>query len=220
MRISLFRIAYWLTYGVAFLGIVASALRCYFGYMSVPQFKHPLCQVMNDDFDTFDTTAWTHEVQLDGFGNGEFEMTTDSSNNSYVKDGKLYLMPTLTSDVIGSDAIFDGHMYNLTDCTGANYTSCGLVSNRSTGAVIPPVMSARISTRLSHSIRFGRVEVVAKIPRGDWLWPAIWMLPTDPKYGAWPASGEIDVRALLWSTRAYADRLADHGGSRQRPVVP
>ena len=25
------------------------------------------------------------------------------------------------------------------------------------------------------------------------MWPAIWMMPTDSKYGRWPASGEIDV---------------------------
>ena len=30
---------------------------------------------------------------------------------------------------------------------------------------------------------------------GNWfgLWPAIWMLPTDWKYGNWPASGELDI---------------------------
>ena len=29
---------------------------------------------------------------------------------------------------------------------------------------------------------------------GDWLWPAIWLLPTDGEYGAdWPSSGEIDL---------------------------
>lgn len=54
-------------------------------------------------------------------------------------------------------------------------------------------MSARLSTINSHSIKYGRVEVVAKLPRGDWLWPAIWMLPVNDVYGAWPASGEIDI---------------------------
>jgi len=37
------------------------------------------------------------------------------------------------------------------------------------------------------------MEVRAKLPRGDWLWPAIWLLPTYESYGGWPASGEIDV---------------------------
>ena len=51
----------------------------------------------------------------------------------------------------------------------------------------------------SVTIAYGKVEVRAKLPRGDWLWPAIWMLPKDNKYGAWPLSGEIDVR--IFSSR-------------------
>ena len=31
------------------------------------------------------------------------------------------------------------------------------------------------------------------MPKGDWLWPAIWMLPQFEEYGGWPASGEIDL---------------------------
>jgi Glycosyl hydrolases family 16 len=38
-----------------------------------------------------------------------------------------------------------------------------------------------------------RLEVEAKLPRGDWLWPAVWLLPEDDAYGQWPASGEIDM---------------------------
>lgn len=33
----------------------------------------------------------------------------------------------------------------------------------------------------------------ARLPRGDWLWPAIWMLPVRQDYGPWPMSGEIDI---------------------------
>jgi beta-glucanase (GH16 family) len=40
---------------------------------------------------------------------------------------------------------------------------------------------------------YGKVEVKAKMPLGDWLWPAIWMLPAEHVYGQWPASGEIDI---------------------------
>ncbi|ETO29111.1 hypothetical protein RFI_08017 [Reticulomyxa filosa] len=29
--------------------------------------------------------------------------------------------------------------------------------------------------------------------KGDWLWPAIWLLPVRNEYGDWPASGEIDI---------------------------
>jgi len=98
--------------------------------------------------------------------NGEFEMTTASSNNSFIRNGELYIVPTLTSDVIGHDAIFDGHTFNLTGCTNTNLTACGVVSNATAGTVINPVMSARISTKGKRSIRYGRVEVRAKLPRG------------------------------------------------------
>lgn len=47
---------------------MASAVRCYFGYIGVPRYKHALCPVLEDNFDTFDTDVWSHEVQLDGFG--------------------------------------------------------------------------------------------------------------------------------------------------------
>ena len=73
-------------------------------------------------------------------------------------------------------------------------TACGAVSNETTATVINPVMSARIHTKRSHHIQFGKVEVRAKIPRGDWLWPSIFMLPVnEDKYGPWPRSGEIDI---------------------------
>lgn len=39
---------------------------------------------------------------------------------------------------------------------------------------------------------FGRFEARMKIPDGQGMWPAFWMLPTDPVNG-WPISGEIDV---------------------------
>ena len=55
--------------------------------------------------------------------NGEFEMTTASSNNSFVEDGKLYIVPTLTSDVIGYNNVLDGYTYNITGCTNSNRTS-------------------------------------------------------------------------------------------------
>ena len=33
----------------------------------------------------------------------------------------------------------------------------------------------------------------AQLPSGDWLWPAVWMLPVDRRFGVWAASGEIDI---------------------------
>ncbi|KAF8839995.1 glycoside hydrolase family 16 protein [Paxillus ammoniavirescens] len=192
--------------------------------------------VLDEEFDTDTNTVfgsggnWFREVELGGFGNGEFEMTTSSTNNSYVQNGYLYLTPTLTSDAIGTDNVFNGYTYNLTDCTynltnpeslpgstnsssfdpTAYYQACGAVSNTTTGAIINPVQSARVSTMKSASIKYGRVEVRAKLPRGDWLWPAIWMLPVNNTYGAWPLSGEIDIMESRGNGRSYPDQGIDY----------
>jgi beta-glucanase (GH16 family) len=53
--------------------------------------------------------------------------------------------------------------------------------------------SARIDTRDRFSFRYGKLVVRAKLPVGQGLWPAIWLLPQDKAYGEWPASGEIDM---------------------------
>ncbi len=50
-------------------------------------------------------------------------MTTNSPNNSFVEDGKLYIVPTLTSDVIGRANVLNGFTYNVTGCTSTNCTS-------------------------------------------------------------------------------------------------
>jgi beta-glucanase (GH16 family) len=39
--------------------------------------------------------------------------------------------------------------------------------------------------------------------QGDWLWPAIWLLPEDQAYGSWPASGEIDLMESRGNSEAY-----------------
>lgn len=73
------------------------------------------------------------------------------------------------------------------DCVAATNVSAGNVS------VVPPTLSARITTKKSVSVLYGRVCVTAKMPLGDWLWPAIWMMPVNSTYGKWPNSGEIDI---------------------------
>jgi hypothetical protein len=40
-------------------------------------------------------------------------MTTSADKNLFVQNGQLYITPTLTSDEIGNDAIFDGGSYSL-----------------------------------------------------------------------------------------------------------
>jgi beta-glucanase (GH16 family) len=53
--------------------------------------------------------------------------------------------------------------------------------------------SARINTRDRFAFRYGRIEARMKLPKGQGLWPAFWLLPQDSAYGTWAASGEIDI---------------------------
>ncbi len=57
--------------------------------------------------------------------------------------------------------------------------------------------SARMVTKNKGDWKYGRIDVRAKMPIGQGLWPAIWMLPTDSVYGGWPKSGEIDIMEYL-----------------------
>ncbi len=62
--------------------------------------------------------------------------------------------------------------------------------------------SARLKTkardgRVLFAKLYGRVEFRARVPWGKGLWPALWMLPVDDKYGGWAASGEIDLMEIV-----------------------
>ncbi|MYQ41142.1 Beta-glucanase, GH16 family [Streptomyces sp. LamerLS-316] len=53
--------------------------------------------------------------------------------------------------------------------------------------------SARLNTAGRFTTTYGRVEARMKIPRGQGIWPAFWMLGNDIGQVGWPNSGEIDI---------------------------
>ena len=53
--------------------------------------------------------------------------------------------------------------------------------------------SARINTYGHHSFTYGYIEARIKMPAGNGVWPAFWMMPENSAYGTWPASGELDI---------------------------
>jgi beta-glucanase (GH16 family) len=57
--------------------------------------------------------------------------------------------------------------------------------------------SARIRSLNKGDFRYGRIDVSARMPKGQGIWPAIWMLPSDTVFGEWPKSGEIDIAELV-----------------------
>jgi beta-glucanase (GH16 family) len=67
---------------------------------------------------------------------------------------------------------------------GCGYTSARLKTRRRDGTPLFTTL-------------YGRVEIRARVPWGKGLWPALWMLPQDDRYGGWAASGEIDLMEIV-----------------------
>nr|ABY89089.1 pattern recognition protein LGBP [Penaeus japonicus] len=137
------------------------------------------------------------EICPSGGGNWEFQAYVNNRSISYTRDSTLFIKPDLTSNWKGEEFLSSGNldlwgMNGRGDvCTGNSYYGCSRVGSSSN--IINPITSARLRTMSDFAFRYGRLEIRAKMPRGDWLWPAIWMLPRNWPYGLWPASGEIDI---------------------------
>jgi beta-glucanase (GH16 family) len=115
----------------------------------------------------------------------------------------LYLKPTLQDEKLINT---NNTMINLLDmntCASSRWSDCVTITNKDNGSIVPPVRSARVSTKVGAKIKYGRIEVTARLPLGDWLWPAIWMLPTNKTYGEWPRSGEIDIMESRGNNYTY-----------------
>ncbi len=50
-----------------------------------------------------------------------------------------------------------------------------------------------MQTKGLFSQTYGRFEARIKIPKGQGMWPAFWMLGSDIDTNPWPACGEIDI---------------------------
>lgn len=57
--------------------------------------------------------------------------------------------------------------------------------------------SARMITKGKREFSLGRIDVRAKLPEGQGLWPAIWMLGSNIDEVGWPNCGEIDIMELV-----------------------
>lgn len=165
--------------------------------------NHTYCPVLNEDFSGgLNPSIWTKEVEVGGYGNGQFEMTTNTDENAFIQDGMLHIKPTLQNEsLINSNNVVN--LLKTGECTSDLWSNCVAVTNTTNGTIVNPVKSARVSSKKGAKIKFGRVEVVAKLPEGDWMWPAIWMLPVNDTYGVWPQSGEIDIMESRGNNYSY-----------------
>jgi len=152
------------------------------------------CMVFEENFDTLDFKTWKQQMTAAYTGNGEFQYYTNNRSNSFVKEGKLHLRATLTNSTYDNAFLTSGtlDLWRSHTCT-SNRKNTGCFRKGTEEVIINPIQSAALTTENSFSFKYGKMEVVAKMPVGDWLWPAVWLMPKNDEYGPWPASGEIDL---------------------------
>jgi beta-glucanase (GH16 family) len=134
--------------------------------------------IWSDEFNAAAGTApnpgiWQPEIGdgflngIPGWGNGELEYYTDNPDN-VAMDGEGNLVIT---------AVQHDPATSPYRCW---YGSCEYTS-------------ARLITWGNVEFQYGRIEARLKLPQGQGIWPAFWMLGTDLDQVGWPQSGEIDI---------------------------
>ncbi|KKY16818.1 putative glycoside hydrolase family 16 protein [Phaeomoniella chlamydospora] len=182
---------------------ISNSVRSKKTYNPKPYFRsRRIKKVFVDDFSNgFNSTIWSREVQTGGFSNGEFEMTTGDDENVFVRDGNLIIKPTVqTENYISSTKVV-----NLTSagtCTSNTPSDC-IIDVSESSDIVQPTKSGRITTKNFAVIRYGRVDVTAKLAAGDWLLSQIMMQPAENYYGPWPESGQIDLAMARGNNYSY-----------------
>lgn len=147
---------------------------------SLPSIGDDWTLVWADEFSgtEIDQEKWSHEVDCWGGGNEERQCYTPLPTNSFVADGVLSIVARYEG---AEGPALPAHLRANAPGSERDATK------------IQPFTSARLITKGKADWTYGRFEARAKMPEGQGLWPAIWMLPTEETYGAWAASGEIDI---------------------------
>ena len=121
-----------------------------------------------------DGNKWSYDIGGGGWGNNELEYYTSTTNNA-VLDGAGNLLITARSD--------DAWQYQCW------YGTCEFTS-------------ARMLTSGHFTQTYGRMEARIKLPWGQGVWPAFWMLGNDISSNPWPNCGEIDIMEIRGSDPA------------------
>ncbi|WP_428774820.1 family 16 glycosylhydrolase [Vibrio sp.] len=152
--------------------------------------------VWQDDFDGTEINKrnWSLEQNCWGGGNNEQQCYTKRAKNAFVQDGLLHIV-AIKGSFTGPD--------NPEGKPGANKTL--------------PFTSARLRTLDKRDQKYGRFEIRAKLPAGQGVWPAIWMLPSENKYGTWAASGEIDIMEAV-NLKTQSDAAGAQAGELENRI--
>ncbi len=129
--------------------------------------------VWADEFegDVLDPERWEHEESCWGGGNEEHQCYTARTDNVQVVNGQLRLIAR-PERFTGPDR---PHEHDMDGERTRDYTS------------------GKVRTRGLADWRYGRFAARMKLPGGQGVWPAFWMMPANDAYGSWPLSGEIDI---------------------------
>mmetsp|Transcript_22253 Transcript_22253/g.76350 ORF Transcript_22253/g.76350 Transcript_22253/m.76350 type:complete len:422 (-) Transcript_22253:41-1306(-) len=98
----------------------------------------------------------------------------------------------------------------VAECTASESERCGLEGDWDDP--IPPIVSAMVSTKHSFAFTYGTLETRIRVPVGDWVWPAVWLLPVGDKYSGWPMSGEIDLMEARGNGPNFEVKGSDQSG--------
>jgi beta-glucanase (GH16 family) len=125
------------------------------------------------------TLVWADEFQqADGSAPDSSKWVFDLGGNGWGNNElQTYTDRRVNSRIEGGRLVLEAHKETFTSTDGIqrSYTS------------------ARLKTSGKAAWQFGRMEARIKLPKGQGIWPAFWMLGTDFPTVTWPACGEIDV---------------------------
>ncbi|EZA53410.1 beta-1,3-glucan-binding protein isoform X2 [Ooceraea biroi] len=146
--------------------------------------------LFEDNFTSFNTALWKRDIKMPLSPDYEFCVYHNEFHQQLVqvKDGRLHIKPIILEDSYGENATIYGRL-QLNGCTSTVPAECtrrGISYN-----ILPPIISARLTTKERFAFRYGKIEIRAKFPQGDWLYPELWLDPKYSVYGANYASGRI-----------------------------
>ncbi|XP_038206219.1 uncharacterized protein LOC119828190 [Zerene cesonia] len=151
--------------------------------------------ILEDNFDTLNEDLWYIEQYIPEQPDYPFVsyQRPPKSQTVQVKNGNLEIAPQLLQNLPGftNNSIYSGTLDLTRSCTRRTmYSGC---SKSAWGPnILPPVVTGRLTSKLS--FKYGLVEIRAKLPRGDWLYPDILLEPLLNKYGFMKyASGMIRI---------------------------
>ncbi|MFH0759591.1 MAG: family 16 glycosylhydrolase [Bacteroidota bacterium] len=77
--------------------------------------------------------------------------------------------------------------------------------------------SARLTTKDKFEFQYGKIEARMRLPYGQGIWPAFWMLGENISEAGWPACGEIDIMEMIGGgareNTVHGTVFWDHNGS-------